>query len=249
MDGDGSTITHDGILPDNLRNLIINNPHIKWIMATGRSLDLLRRLPIIDFLSRDVPHIVDGGGRLVMHSGSSVVDYYLTEEEIDCFFNQLDTQKVDFLYYFLDEKRSYIFSDNISRWHNLPQFIAANATNSITKYRQWAMQNRPTKLFIRINSPINFVGLNWHQNEQNIDLTTKGITKGSTCVELLKTLNLLPRETAFVFNDKNDLPLVTHPLLQDIIKIKVGSYMPEIKADYEVVSPYEVANILIDLIS
>ena len=65
----------------------------------------------------------------------------------------------------------------------------------------------------------------------------------------MKILKISPREAAFVFNDKNDLPLVTHPLLQDITKIKVGSYLPEIKADYEVVSPYEVADVIANLIS
>ena len=47
-------------------------------MATGRSLDLLRRLPIIDYLSTDVPHIVDGGSRLVNKMAKALLIFYFT---------------------------------------------------------------------------------------------------------------------------------------------------------------------------
>ena len=81
MDGDGSSITHDGILPDSLRDLMVANPHINWIMATGRSLDLLRHLPIINYLSPDIPHILDGGSRLNKITGESLQDFFISPEE------------------------------------------------------------------------------------------------------------------------------------------------------------------------
>jgi hydroxymethylpyrimidine pyrophosphatase-like HAD family hydrolase len=250
MDGDGSTITHDGILPDNLRDLIINNPQIKWIMATGRSLDLLRRLPIIDHLSRDVPHIVDGGGRLVLHSGESVIDHFLTSQEINSLFDQLELEKIDFLYSYLDEERSYIYSQNgLDHWSNRPQFATAKATNEIGEYRQWLLTNPPTKIFMRINTEISLTGINWHQNEFNIDVTAKDVTKGSSCYKLLEMLGLTPKETAFVFNDRNDLPLIEHPELQDIITIKVGDYLPETEANYHVATPHDVADVIYELIN
>lgn len=250
MDGDGSTITHEGILPDNLRDLIIGNPQIKWIMATGRSLDLLRRLPIIDYLSRDVPHIVDGGGRLVLHDGTSVIDHFLTPEEINHLFNQLNIEKIDFLYSYLDQARSYIFSENeLEHWSNRPQFMTAQATSDINEYHQWSLKNPPTKIFMRIKEDINLDGVNWHQNERNIDVTAKGVTKGSTCFKLLEMLGLKANETAFVFNDRNDLPLIEHPELQDIITIKVGDYLPETGANYHVATPHDVADVLMEIIN
>lgn len=249
MDGDGSTITHDGILPDNLREAIITNQHIKWIMATGRSLDLLRRLPIIDHLSKDVPHIVDGGGRLVLHNGESVIDHFMSEDEINLLFEQLELEKIDFMYSYLDEIRSYIFSpENSVHWAKRPQFDKALATSEISEFRHWMHNNPPTKIFMRINSAINLEKINWHQNENNIDITATGVTKGSSCHKLLEILKLQPDEVAFVFNDKNDLPLIEHPELQDIITIKVGNYLPDVAATYHAATPYDVAAILAKLI-
>ena len=51
MGGDGSTITYDNLVPDNLKAIIIHNQKIKWIMATGRSLELPQKNPIFNYLS------------------------------------------------------------------------------------------------------------------------------------------------------------------------------------------------------
>lgn len=249
MDGDGSTITHDEIFPDNLRSLIINNQHIKWIMATGRSFDLLRRLPIIDYLSKDVPHILDGGSRLTMYNGKSILDHYLSHAEIENFFAQLDIDKVNFIYYYLNDEQSYIFSpSNIDHWRAKPQFTQAKATDNLDEYKDWALTNIPTKIFLHVTSNIKLDGLNWHQNEHCIDLTACGTTKGSCCTKLLKMLQLTPEEVAFVFNDRNDLPLVLHPELTQITTIKVGNYLPDIVAHHHAADPYEVAGILAKLL-
>lgn len=249
MDGDGSTITHDKQLPENLRQLIIANPHIKWIMATGRSLDLLRLLPIIDYLSHDTPHILDGGSRLNMINGESVEDYFMTSAELDLFFNQLEITKIHFLYYYLDDQHSFFFSHDTVKWKEHLTFLHAKATEEIEQFKHWCYQFQPSKIFIRVKEPLNLDGLTWHQNEQNIDLTSQGVSKGSTCVRLLEHLGLTPSEVAFVFNDRNDLPLVEHPQLQEITKIKVGDYLPDTQADHHVETPNEVAAVLAKLIN
>lgn len=248
MDGDGSSITHDGILPDSLRDLMVANPHINWIMATGRSLDLLRHLPIINYLSPDIPHILDGGSRLNKITGESLQDFFISPEEIECFFAQLDLSQIDFLYYYLDENRSYLFSQQIELWQERPMFINSTKFNDIAKYKQIALDNPPTKVFMRVKEYFELRNLTWHNNEKNIDFTAHGIDKGSSCLKLLETLQIKPCESAFVFNDKNDLPLVLHPELQQITTIKVGDYLPEINSTYHVATPYEVADVLKNLI-
>jgi hypothetical protein len=65
----------------------------------------------------------------------------------------------------------------------------------------------------------------------------------------LEHLRISPAEAVFVFNDRNDLPLVEHPLLAAITKIKVGDYLPDVVADYSVATPYEVAAVLKQLIN
>lgn len=99
MDGDGSTITSDNIVPDNLISLITSNSQIKWIMATGRSLDLLKKTPIFKYLSADVLHIVDGGSRLMYLDSSCKTKHLMNKEYLDTLFNKLQLDKVNFLYY------------------------------------------------------------------------------------------------------------------------------------------------------
>lgn len=248
MDGDGSSITHDGILPDSLRDLMVANPQINWIMATGRSLDLLRHLPIINYLSPNIPHILDGGSRLNKITGESLHDFFISEEELECFFAQLDLTQIDFLYYYLDEKRSYLFSEQLESWQNRPMFINSSKFDSITTFKQTTLENPPTKVFMRVKNYFELQNLTWHNNEKNIDFTAHGVDKGSSCIKLLKALQINPNEVAFVFNDKNDLPLVLHPDLQEITTIKVGEYLPEVKSTYHVATPYDVADIVKTLI-
>lgn len=93
MDGDGSTLTHDGIFPENLKKLIQLNQQTKWIMATGRSLDLLERTPIVPFLSQDIPHVLDGGSRIMMLSGEIVKEYPLSHHELNVFFWTVTNRK------------------------------------------------------------------------------------------------------------------------------------------------------------
>ena len=248
MDGDGSTITHDKKFPDNLRELMIANPQIKWIMATGRSLDFLRLLPIVEYLTPNIPHILDGGSRLNHLDGSVYQDFFITPSEIELFFQQLNINQVDFLYYYLDEEHSFFYSQTIETWINYLTFSTAKITSEITQFKEWCHQFPPTKIFLRVKEQIVLNGLTWHQNDNNIDLTAKDISKGSACVNLLKHLRLKPSQVAFVFNDRNDLPLVEHPELQEITKIKVGDYLPQIKAEYNVSTPYDVAEVLAKLI-
>lgn len=248
MDGDGSSITHDGILPDNLRDLMVASPQINWIMATGRSLDLLRHLPIIHYLSPDIPHILDGGSRLNKITGECLQDFFISPEEIECFFAQLDLSQIDFLYYYLDEQRSYLFSQQLELWQERPMFIKSTKFNDITKYQQITLENPPTKVFMRVKEYFELQNLTWHNNEKNIDFTAHGVDKGSSCLKLLETLQIKPYEAVFVFNDRNDLPLVLHPELQQITTIKVGDYLPEVNSTYHVATPYDVADVLKALI-
>jgi hydroxymethylpyrimidine pyrophosphatase-like HAD family hydrolase len=90
------------------------------------------------------------------------------------------------------------------------------------------------------------VGLNYHSTGNNIDITTAQINKGSGCNLLLERLNIDASHALFIFNDFNDLPLIN--AVPDIIKLKVGTLMPEVSADYYAATPHDVAEILRQLL-
>lgn len=243
MDGDGSTLTKDNELPDNLKNLILANPNINWIMATGRSLDLLKMTPIFSCLSTKLPHILDGGGKIMHLDGAVVQDNLISLEDLELFYQLLKLDYVNFLYYSPDGKKRYGYSQE----QNILNRFAQNgiiSTNHILEFKQWTFSIRPSKLLMNIKEVFDLGSLHYHQNDHNIDITARGADKGSAGVYLLNYLELSPENVAFVFNDNNDLPLVFRPELVAITKIKVGGLLPSVVADYMVDSPFEVANIL-----
>jgi hydroxymethylpyrimidine pyrophosphatase-like HAD family hydrolase len=245
MDGDGSTINEDNSMPANLGSLILQMPHIKWIMATGRSFDLLQRLPILNYLANDVPHIVDGGSTLIYKTGVIHSRKRLSVQDINHLFDNLVLSQVEFIYFAIDDEHKYLYVPQ----HQLstaisyrPQFASAISISDLATYKQLTLHYQPPKIFLRINqNSVILPQLHWQQNERNIDITPANADKGTACYELLQLLNIQPVEMVFVFNDNNDLPLIRHPELQHITSIKVGNLLPHIEADYLASSPYDVA--------
>ena len=245
MDGDGSTITHDNFVPNNLKNIITDKSHIKWIMATGRSLELLKKTPIFDYLSTNVLHIVDGGSRLMYLDGTCKTTHLMNSKYLDRLFSKLQLNETNFLYYSPDGKISYAYSPDINfsktfKFHD--EYV--NYTNELQEFESWVYKYPPSKILLNVKDNFDLEGLYYHQNENNFDITDNNINKGSACVDLLKRMNLLPHEVVFIFNDKNDLPITEHPLLGEIVKIKVGNSLPNTYSQFHVETPYEVANIL-----
>lgn len=250
MDGDGSTLTHDGKLPENLKQLIQNNSQLKWIMATGRSLDLLKRTPIAEHLSKDTFHICDGGSCLIYLDGTIKTKHAIEPHELELLFTKIDLDKTSFIYFSPDGIHGYAYSIDIFLRQRFSSLGLTNIvlTESITEFKKLAFELQPSKILLNITEEFNLSGIHYHRNENNIDITKEGINKGSACIELLTELNLHPHECVFVFNDKNDLPLVEHPNLQEITTIKVGNFLPDTQSDYHVSTPHDVAAIIQKLI-
>ncbi|MDD3266773.1 MAG: HAD hydrolase family protein [Burkholderiales bacterium] len=249
MDGDGSTITQDNKLPDNLRDLICNNPQLKWIMATGRSMDLLRATPIYDYLSDDIYHIVDGGSCLMYKSGSIYKQHLLGKDEVDIFFAKLQLQHTNWLYYSPDGYKAFVYTtqDKLKEKANkISDFITI--TENLSEFRDYLSTFPAGKIFLNVSQEFDLSGVHYQRNENNFDITKHGIHKGSAFIDMLADLGLQASEAVFIFNDSNDLPIVNHPDLSGVIKIKVGDYLPNINADYHVKTPYDVANILRQII-
>jgi hydroxymethylpyrimidine pyrophosphatase-like HAD family hydrolase len=251
MDGDGSSLTSDVCLPDNLRDLMLKHTHIKWIMATGRSLDLLKHTPIVDYLSVDVPHVLDGGSRIMYLNGTSELDYFITDAELEKLHNILKSgqlEAINFIYYSPDGINGYAFSNYKKFEESVKLMKNVTVTNEIALFKDWTKKYKPTKILLNVKDVIELGGLYWHGNDNNIDITAHGVNKGLAVFELIKRLKINQQDVAFVFNDKNDLPVLDHPDLQEITTVKVGHALPEINANYHVDTPFDVANVLVQLI-
>lgn len=245
MDGDGSTLDHNGSCPDSLQKFFIQNKeNYLFAMATGRSLDLLRRTEIIPFLTSNIPHIVDGGSKLMYLDEKVLFEEKLTIEEINLLEAQINQDNAIFMYSSINTENRVFYASDLSIWSSHSLFDSATKTDSLVKFFAYLRENLPSKIFIKVKKQFVLKNINTNINELNIDVTHHCVDKGSACVKLLEFLNLAPHEVLFIFNDKNDLPIINHPKLKDIKKLKVGKYLPEVKADYFATSPQYVAEIL-----
>jgi hydroxymethylpyrimidine pyrophosphatase-like HAD family hydrolase len=164
-------------------------------------------------------------------------------------FSKLDLESINFLYYSPDGLRSYAYSGDKNIMYNFKfhdEYV--NYTNEINIFQEWTYKYPPGKILLNAKNKFNISGMYFHQNENNYDITADGVNKGSACVELLNELGLQASEVAFVFNDKNDLPIVENKTLKEILKIKVGDQLPNIHSDFCVNTPYDVANVLKSII-
>ena len=246
MDKDGSTIIAPNILPENLANLMRERSDIHWIMATGRSYCNVLKSPMVDILPKHSLHIVEGGARVMDLANNCVTCNPLTNSELEHFFEIVPLEHLHYLFYAVDDVGGYVYSTEIDAWQD--KLAILRATDDLDKFRGWFKEVHPAKLSVRVKRDIELPGLNWTQNDTYIDVTTKGVHKGSAVADMLKVLNIEPSEAIFVFNDFNDLPVINHPLLQDMLMLKVGDLMPELDVDYTVATPYDVASALRGLI-
>jgi hydroxymethylpyrimidine pyrophosphatase-like HAD family hydrolase len=183
MDGDGSTITHNNIFPDNFKQLIMDNQQIKWAMATGRSLELLKKTPIIDYLSTDIVHIVDGGSCLMDLNARCKVRHLMSTQELDFLFSRLDFESINFLYYSPDGLNSYVYSNNKDIKNNfIFHDTYVNYTNKVSIFREWTNKYPPGKILLNRKNKFDLTDIYYHQNEDNYDITLHGVNKGSACI-------------------------------------------------------------------
>jgi hydroxymethylpyrimidine pyrophosphatase-like HAD family hydrolase len=81
-----------------------------------------------------------------------------------------------------------------------------------------------------------------------VDLTPFGVDKGTGVKFVLDMLQIDPCDAAFVFNDENDLPVLSSSSLNGIVTVKVGAQLPHVCADYKVSTPSDVADVLRELL-
>lgn len=241
MDLDGSTLTEKNILPPELRAIIQHNPHINWIITTGRCYPNFIRAPFKDLLPADSLHIIEGGARIVQLNGTLLNEFGIQETELEQLFSIIDLNAIDYMYFcspLLHGNAWYRHNDVIDKF-KLP---ASNYTFNFEEFKAMAYDLNPGKVSLYRNQEFELTGLNYHSTGNNIDITTAQINKGSGCNLLLKHLNIDASNALFIFNDFNDLPLIN--TVADIKKLKVGTLMPEISADYYAATPQDVAEIL-----
>lgn len=146
--------------------------------------------------------------------------------------------------------RGFAYSKNLEIVNSLiKKFNKVQITADINQFREWIEYYPTGKISLNVKHEYDLSELYYFQNENYFYFTSYGVNKGSAFVEMLNLLNIDAREVAFVFNDKNDLPIINHQQLQDVIKIKVGDYLPEVESDYHVATFYDVADILGNLIN
>ncbi len=248
MDIDGSIFTSDRIFPENLALLMQAHPEINWILATGRSLDLVKILPFASYISQTLPHVLDGGSKLEYIDGRVLEKELLTLEELDTLFEQLSEEKIEFIYSASDLDNRILYAEHVEKFNFNKDFDSVKVTYNFMEFQAWCYQRHPSKIFVHSKYKLDIKNLHFFQNECHFDVTHKGVDKGSGAEKLFSHFLLDPKNTVIIFNDFNDMPLVNSHFFKNSIKLKVGELLPEVKAEFCAKTPYEVADVLDSLL-
>lgn len=245
MDLDGSILNPDGSIPENLQQLIKRSKNNYWSICTGRSY----ATTVMTGISKQIPmhalHVFDGGGLISSLSGHIYKTYFLSEKDKDSFINffNANIDLIEYVFSSCDLTGGVVYS----KISNL-DFPAIGYVSNLSDYASLIYGNKLTKISIRMKNEFdrnNFsmAGCNFNISTKNIDITSINTNKGSAVCEVLKNLNYKSEDVIFVFNDYNDLPVINHPDLSDITKIRVGNSV-DIASEYSVDSQDDVAEIL-----
>jgi hydroxymethylpyrimidine pyrophosphatase-like HAD family hydrolase len=242
MDLDGSTITEQGELPPDLRDLIGANQTVNWVIVTGRGYASASKTPIASAVSASTPHVFDGGATIMDLSGRLHKQSCLSQDELDAFFASIDTTQSDYIYAGVDAGGGlcWFAPDYTSR--SIPTL---KHTGDILEYQTWLRGREISKISVRQRTGGKVVLQVHHAiNGNNIDVTAVGVDKAFGARDILRMLGGRPERAAFIFNDENDLALVRAPFFEAMTTIKVGDLLPDVDADICVPSPYDVTKAL-----
>jgi len=244
MDIDGSIFTTDRHFPEKLGELISAHPEINWILATGRSLDLVKILPFATLVSQTLPHVLDGGSKIEYISGTVFEKEPLTFDELDTLFSQLSEDKIEFIYSASSLDNRILYAEKVEKFNFNEDFDSVKVTYNFEEFQAWCYQKPPSKIFVHSKYKLDIKNLHFFQNECHFDVTHSGVDKGSGAEKLFSHFLLDPSKTLIIFNDFNDLPLITSRFFKNSLKLKVGDLLPEIQTDFTAATPYEVVEIL-----
>lgn len=242
MDLDGTTMTKDNLVPDNLSSLIRKRDQMHWIMVTGRSFASATRTPLAKLFSKETPHIFDGGATVMSLDGVPIHQRYLSPVEIDVFINSINTEDLEYIYSCVGTVGGICW---MRASYTNPELHIVKRTNDLAEYGSWIKSENVSKISVRKKNDFLLPdAINHFSNGTNIDITTASVDKGSGAKFIFEMLGIDPRKSIFLFNDKNDLPIINNIFFADVIKIKVGDSMPDIAADHNPSHPSDVAELL-----
>jgi hydroxymethylpyrimidine pyrophosphatase-like HAD family hydrolase len=246
MDLDGSTLTHDGKVPGALALLIQRNPHVHWIMVTGRSFAGAIATAFGSLLPKDSFHVFDGGAMIATLHGKIMYRRALPK---------LDVIKLSASLYL--HPWEYVFGSHGTD----PGFVccrdpctklppSVRSTENLSTFLCWVFAEGVQKLSVQGMDTAGIPDqINHYSNGKIIDFLPPEVNKASGVQHILSLLSVIPEDTAFVFDDKNDLPVIGSSALRGMYRIKVGDKLPTVAAHATVRDATVVASALRDWLS
>lgn len=239
MDLDGSVL-ENGRLPKKTAHFIEARLDLTWIVATGRSFKTFATCAVPPLLHPDSIHCLEGGGRVMGVTGDTIFETLFTIDELNDFFNQIEPDDVSFIYYAVSPEGGFLYTQSEDLlMEGLPSL---KMTNKIEDFKRWTLENRPSKIALKLKKVKDFKNLNWTRNEKQVDITPEGVDKGYAVKKILDYLKIDPSEAVFICNDYNDLPVIE--ALPGLIPITVGGKLANIDTPYKSPTPNQVTEIL-----
>lgn len=241
-DVDGSILDADGIIPEGLRELIQRTPQVHWVLATGRSHSSVLATGLMEIIRPDTPHIFDGGSTIATADGTLVRTQCLSQMERRSFLDNLENYEAEYIYagHSLGGGTCWV-----SERAKPVSFPTRYCTSSFADFRDEVAARNITKFSMRgVHASSITPDLHSVSHSSIVDVLPAGVDKAVAAKYVLDLLGVSPLDAAFVFNDSNDLPVVTLPEFQAMTRIKVGPEISWALHDHNPARPEDVARVL-----
>jgi hydroxymethylpyrimidine pyrophosphatase-like HAD family hydrolase len=239
MELDGATLTRDGAVPPALANLILRTPAVHWVMVTGRSYASAVTTEFGSLLRKDSLHIFDSGTLIATLAGKILHRRVMSTTDAIKLCTTL----------YMNPWESAFGSSGVTSGlkcsreplASFPQ--AARHTEHLSTFLYWVFAERVQKLSVTGMDIACIPGqINHYTCGNTIHFLPPGVSKVSGIQNILHLLSVRPEDTAFVFNDINDLSVAF--ALPGIHLIKVGANLPHVPAHTVVREATDVATAL-----
>lgn len=248
FDLDGSTLEPDLSFPGSFISVVNRYQDRKWIITTGRGMWSVYDLKLHEGFDLKAPHIFDNGALICQINGVSFRKYMLNKKEKNDALAYLSTLKcVDSIYVSVFPRTGLVWpameKSSVEYGSLVGYEVYEDFVNAIMNFEV-------TKISVKCPIDINFpLSLNVVRNQNSHDILSIWSSKGNAMNTVRELLSLNAEEIAFICDDHNDLSAIKSITLAGMSIIKVGSKLPDVKADICVESVQEVALHLEDILS
>ncbi|MEK7496405.1 MAG: HAD-IIB family hydrolase [Patescibacteria group bacterium] len=230
---------------------ILKNKGIYCTFATGMGIKRINYK--IDF-KPNCAMIVEDGGRIISPEGETIIAHPFLADDLVVLQSMLEQSKISMVAFACLTNQKYIcLAKDDKALQTIKNGLAVSdvvITDNAESFIEYALQFGCTRVSIFARENSNFVydtRLRCVKNLDHINITIRGVDKGTALIELINLLEINLQETLVIGDDFNDIPMFSLPVG---FKISVSNRSPQLLAlaTHQVENPDQLSEVILKII-